>query len=350
MRKIIHIDMDAFFASVEERDNPALVGKPVVVGGAPDSRGVVATANYIARRFGIHSAMPASQAYRLCPFAQFIRPRFDAYREASAQIMEIFHRFSDVIEQLSIDEAYIDVSDTIICHGSATLIAKAIKRAIKDELHLTASAGVSYNKFLAKTASGMNKPDGLTVIKPEDGAKFVQKLKVGDFYGIGKATEAKMARLGIRTGADLARWSVGALVTQFGKAGYWYAQLAQGEDPRPVRVHRERKSIGHETTFARDQRDTAFMLAALDAMLDKVFAKLAEKNLQARTLTLKVKYANFDQITRSASYPEAISQESAKTALRELFAKTDAGERAVRLLGVSLSALEAVEKIEMGLL
>ncbi|MDR0249763.1 MAG: DNA polymerase IV [Burkholderiales bacterium] len=346
-RKIIHIDMDAFYAAVEVRDCPALAGKPVVVGGAPNSRGVVATANYEARRYGIHSAMPASQAYRLCPFAEFIKPRFEVYLAVSREVMAILHRYSECVEPLSLDEAYLDVSanagDTAAHQGSATRIARAIKADIVREVRLTASAGVSYNKFLAKLASGMNKPDGLTVIRPQEGAAFVRHLPVGDFYGIGKATEAKMKKLGIHTGADLLRWSQDALVAHFGKAGYWYASLARGEDPRPVRAHRERKSLGNEITFALDVTDIDLLCDELFRQLEELMCRLERCGWQATTVTVKVKYGDFEQVTRSWTHRQPLDRARAKESICELLARTEAGTRPVRLIGVTLSGLAATE-------
>ncbi|MCL2310101.1 MAG: DNA polymerase IV [Proteobacteria bacterium] len=338
-RKIIHIDMDAFYAAVEERDCPALAGKPVVVGGAPNSRGVVATANYEARRYGIHSAMPTSQAYRLCPFAEFIKPRFEVYRAASQEVMAILNHYSECVEPLSLDEAYLDVSEATDYQGSATRIAQAIKAEIARKVRLTASAGVSYNKFLAKLASGMNKPDGLTVIRPQEGAAFVRHLPIGDFYGIGKATEAKMKKLGIHTGADLLRWSQDALVTHFGKAGYWYASLAQGEDLRPVRAHRERKSLGNEITFALDVNDADLLREELFRQLTELMSKLERRGWQAYTVTVKVKYADFEQVTRSWTHRQPLDTVKARESASELLARTEVGERPVRLIGVTLSGL-----------
>ncbi|MDR1528947.1 MAG: DNA polymerase IV [Burkholderiales bacterium] len=339
-RKIIHIDMDAFYAAVEERDRPDLVGKPVVVGGLPNSRGVVATANYEARRYGIHSAMPASQALRLCPFAEFIRPRFDVYRDVSRQIMEILRRFSDCVEPLSLDEAYLDVTDSHHFRGSATRIAQSIKAVVLQETRLTASAGVSYNKFLAKIASGLNKPNGLTVIRPEEGPRFVHDLPVGQFYGIGKATETKMKKLGIHSGADLLRWSQNALALHFGKAGYWYALLARGEDPRPVRAHRPRKSLGTEITFAHDISDIQLLLEELERQTHEIMKKLNAHDWQAHTVTVKVRYDNFEQVTRSQSFRQAFDATQACLYVRQLLQKTEAGNRSVRLLGVTVSGLE----------
>ncbi|MDR2172849.1 MAG: DNA polymerase IV [Burkholderiales bacterium] len=344
-RKIIHIDMDAFYAAVEVRDCPALAGRPVVVGGAPNSRGVVATANYEARRYGIHSAMPASQAYRLCPFAEFIKPRFEAYLAVSREVMAILHRYSESVEPLSLDEAYLDVSDATEYQGSATRIARAIKADIVREVRLTASAGVSYNKFLAKLASGMNKPDGLTVIRPQEGAAFVRHLPIGDFYGIGKATETKMKKLGIHTGADLLRWSQDALVAHFGKAGYWYASLARGEDPRPVRAHRERKSLGNEITFALDVTDINVLREELFRQLAELMNKLEQRGWQTYTVTVKVKYADFEQVTRSWTHRQPLDRGRAQESICELLARTDAGMRSVRLIGVTLSGLAMTEAL-----
>ncbi len=344
-RKIIHIDMDAFYAAVEVRDRPALAGKPVVVGGVPNSRGVVATANYEARRYGIQSAMPASQAYRLCPFAEFIKPRFDVYRAVSQEIMAILYRYSDVVEPLSLDEAYLDVSGATAHQGSATRIARAIKADIVREVRLTASAGVSYNKFLAKLASGMNKPDGLTVVRPQEGAAFVRHLPIGDFFGIGKATETKMKKLGIHAGADLLRWSQDALVAHFGKAGYWYASLARGEDPRPVRPHRERKSLGNEITFALDVTDADLLREELFRQLAGLMDKLERQGWQAYTLTVKVKYADFEQVTRSWTHRQPLDAARAQKSVCELLARTGAGVRPVRLIGVTLSGLATAEAL-----
>lgn len=340
VRKIIHIDMDAFYASIEMRDDPSLVGHPVIVGGSPSSRGVVATCNYEARRYGIHSAMPSSHAYRLCPHAIFLRARFAVYREVSQQIMSIMRDFTPVVEPLSLDEAYLDVSDSLLHQGSATLIARDIKQRIVDELRLTASAGVSYNKFLAKLASGLNKPDGLTVLRPQDGLAFIHNLPIGDFYGIGRATETKMKALGIHHGADLYQRSEAELVQHFGKAGHWYYGLARGEDPRPVRAHRERKSLGSETTFAEDLHDVNQMCSELDKLTAELLPKLLERGWLAHTVTVKIKYADFEQITRARSFPQPIDQlETLLPHIHDLLLKTDVDLRPVRLLGVTFSSL-----------
>jgi len=262
-RKIIHVDMDAFYASVEQRDDPSLCGKPVIVGGSPDSRGVVAACSYESRAFGVHSAMPASEARRRCPQAIFLRPRFSVYRQVSSEIQAIFRRHTDLVEPLSLDEAYLDATDVLTHGGSATLLARELKEQIKSQTGLTASAGVSYNKFLAKVASDIDKPDGLFVIRPEQGPQFVAELPVRKFFGIGRATEAKMKRLGIRTGADLRQWELDALIDHFGKAGNFYYHIARGMDDRPVRSRRVRKSLSSETTFPEDLTSTDEMLKRL---------------------------------------------------------------------------------------
>jgi len=300
-RKIIHIDMDAFFASVEQRDNPEYRGKPLIVGGKPNSRGVVAACSYEARKFGIHSAMPCSQAYRLCPEAIFVSPRFEAYREASAQIRDVFWRYAAQVEPLSLDEAYLDVSYTESFDGIATEIAQAIKHEIKQETGLTASAGVSYNKFLAKVASDMDKPDGLYVITPKQGAAFVQALAIEKFYGVGPATAKKMKALGLHTG------------------------------------FRERKSLGKETTFAQDIKDVDVLLGHFKALVALVFQGLDKHKLQGKTITIKVKYADFKQVTRSKTEPNIISQTQALSLIPKLLADTQAGIKPVRLVGFTVS-------------
>jgi DNA polymerase-4 len=340
MRKIIHIDMDAFFASVEQRDQPDYRGRPLIVGGPPDSRGVVAACSYEARRFGIHSAMPSSRAYRLCSEAIFVRPRFEAYRAVSADIHQVFQRYTSDIEPLSLDEAYLDVSALQCCGGSATLIARRIKAEIHEATGLIASAGVSYNKFLAKIASDMDKPDGLFVITPAQGPGFVADLAIGKFHGIGKATEAKMKSLGIHSGADLRSWSLEALLAAFGKVGGYYYQVSRGDDPRPVVSQRRRKSIGAETTFADDIADMEALRGHLMRLADRVLATLEDKGLRAQTLTVKVKYANFEQVTRSRSSRSPLPGLATLSLwLYELLERTDAGRRKVRLLGVSVSRL-----------
>ncbi len=347
--------MDAFFASVEQRDNPEFIGKPLIVGGQPNSRGVVAACSYEARKFGIHSAMPCSRAYRLCPQAVFVPPRFEAYREVSEKIREIFWRYASEVEPLSLDEAYLDVTYTADFDGSATRIAQAIKKDILEATNLVASAGVSYNKFLAKVASDMDKPDGLYVIKPEQGADFVAGLAIGKFHGIGPATEAKMNKLGIKTGLDLRQWTEHDLMTHFGKSGLYYYTISRGIDERPVRSTRIRKSLGKETTFSEDMLDVDELLRQLELLAEIVFERLKSNQLEARTLTVKVKYANFQQVTRAQSSSEVLaSLDDFKALLPELLSRTDAGKQAVRLVGVTAGGfvretdVEAVEEIQLG--
>ncbi|NJD07169.1 MAG: DNA polymerase IV [Methylococcaceae bacterium] len=343
-RKIIHVDMDAFYAAVEQRDFPQYRGLPVVVGGAPDSRGVVSTASYEARRFGIRSAMPAAHAYRLCPEAVFLRPRFEAYREASRQVREILLRYTGLVEFLSLDEAFLDVSGCSQFQGSATLIAQDIKQRVREITGLTVSAGVSYNKFLAKIASDLEKPDGLCLITPKQAPGFIEKLPIGRFHGVGKATEARMAALGIATGGDLRAWDRDQLVRRFGKAGHGYYLMARGIDERPVVADRARKSLGAELTFASDSTDLARLLAQLRELAEQVLAELGAKGLQARTLTVKIKYGDFTSIGRSKTMRRAFgSGAELLPHLDELLEKTEAGSRPVRLVGVTLSGLEEVE-------
>ncbi|AFJ03313.1 DNA polymerase IV [Methylophaga frappieri] len=339
--KIIHVDMDAFFASVEQRDHPEYQGKPLIVGGQPDSRGVVAACSYEARQFGIHSAMPCARAYRLCPQAIFVRPRFEAYREVSGQIRDIFWRYASEVEPLSLDEAYLDVSYTADYNGSATLIAKAIKRDILKETRLTASAGVSYNKFLAKIASDMDKPNGLYVIRPERGEKFVETLPVGKFHGIGPATEAKMKQLGIETGLDLRNKTLAQLTERFGKAGHYYFNIARAIDERPVRSSRTRKSLGKETTFAQDITSVTELTTKLLDLAEIVLESLAKQKLNARTVTVKVKYSDFQQITRAHTLDHSIALGDLREVIPMLLARTEAGKNPVRLVGLSLSGFDA---------
>ncbi|MCC5970321.1 MAG: DNA polymerase IV [Pararhodobacter sp.] len=339
-RKILHVDMDAFYASVEQRDNPALRGKPVVVGSAAP-RGVVAAASYEARTFGVRSAMPSVTAMRRCPDLIFVPHRFDVYRAVSAQIRAIFAEHTTLIEPLSLDEAYLDV--TVNHHGIplAAQVARTIRAAIRAETGLTASAGVSYNKFLAKMASDLNKPNGQAVITPAQGPGFVATLPVHKFHGIGPATAARMERLGIRTGADLRARSLPFLQEHFGKSGPWYYRISRGIDERPVQPHRTRKSIGAEDTFAEDITDHARAAIELRALVAKVWRQCAAKGVRGRTVTLKAKYANFRQITRSRTLMAPVSgpvmEETALALLQPLFPV----EMGIRLLGVTLSSLEA---------
>ncbi len=339
-RKIVHVDMDAFYASVEQRDDPSLRGRPVAVGGNRE-RGVVAAASYEARVFGVRSAMASVTARRRCPELVFVKPRFEVYKAVSLQIRAVFAEHTAIIEPLSLDEAYLDVTDNSQGLPTATAVARAIKARIQDETGLTASAGVSYNKFLAKLASDHRKPDGLTVITPRMGPPFVAGLPIGRFHGVGPATEAKMLRLGIATGADLAGKSLAFLQEHFGKSGGYYFGVARGIDERPVRANRVRKSVGAENTFPADLRDRAAMHEALRPILDKVWRHCQANGVGGRTVTLKVKYADFAQVTRSRSFPVPVaSREALEAASFGLLDGVLPARRGVRLLGVSLSALE----------
>src|SRR5258707_4452076 len=291
-RKIIHIDMDAFYASVEQRDAPELRGKPVAVGGSME-RGVVAASSYEARRFGVHSAMPSITAKRKCPDLIFVKPRFDVYKAISLQIREVFAEFTPIIEPLSLDEAYLDVTENLKGIVSATRIAEDIRARIRAETELTASAGVPYNKFLAKLASDHRKPDGLFVITPKMGQAFVETLRVRKFHGVGPATDAKMQRLGIKTGFDLRVHTLAFLQQHFGKAGPYYYWAARGVDERPVHADRIRKSVGAENTFPVDLFTYEAARDALREIVDTVWGHCERSGTRGRTITLKVKFANF---------------------------------------------------------
>jgi DNA polymerase IV len=340
-RKIIHIDMDAFFASVEQRDNPEMRGRPVAVGGSR-ARGVVAAASYEARRFGVRSAMPSVTARRKCPDLVFVKPRFEVYREISLQIRAIFAVYTPLIEPLSLDEAYLDVTENLQGIDSATEIAQEVRARIRAETGLTASAGVSYNKFLAKLASDHRKPDGLFVITPRMGPAFVETLPVGRFHGVGPATTAKMNRLGIHTGLDLKAQTLAFLQRHFGKSGAFYHAIARGIDERPVRPDRIRKSVGAENTFSEDLLELHAMRAALQPILDKVWRHCEGAGLCGRTVVLKVKFADFRQVTRSRSLEAPVASRSAleRTSL-ELLSSLMPAPKPVRLLGVTLASLSA---------
>lgn len=344
-RKIIHVDMDAFFAAVEQRDFPNYQHKPIIVGGKPNARGVVAACSYEARQYGIHSAMPSSQAYRLCPHAIFVKPRFDAYQEASTLIRQIFLSYTDLVEPLSLDEAYLDVSASTLNKGSATLIAKDIKREILQKTKLVASAGVSYNKFLAKIASDMDKPDGLYLITPQQGEAFVDKLSVGKIHGVGKATEKKMHALGIKLGRDLREQSLLFLQHHFGKTGLYYYNIARADDYRPVVSQRCRKSVGVETTFQVDIKERAQVLQHLKQLFGKALKKLDDQKMTAQTLTIKIKYHDFVQITRRATLSSTISSFLEPALIFDkLLNNTEVGRRKIRLLGVTLSSLQPLAR------
>jgi len=344
MRKIIHIDMDAFYASVEQRDFPAYRGVPLVVGGPPNSRGVVATASYEARQYGVHSAMPCSQAARLCPQAVFVPPRFDVYKEISGKIREIFRRYTDVIEPLSLDEAFLDVTTDKQGIGSALEIARQIKTAIQSELNLTASAGVSVNKFVAKIASDMQKPDGLTFIGPSRIERFMESLPVEKFFGVGKVTAAKMRQLQLFTGADLKRLPEVELVRLFGKSGRFYYHIVRGIDDRPVQPNRELKSIAVEDTFGEDIQRLAIMEEELEKIAKKLVGRMQNRKLKGRTITLKIRFSDFRLITRSHTLPVYTDafEEIGSTAHHLLQAVMVPAPEPVRLLGISVSNFDRV--------
>lgn len=336
--------MDAFFASVEQRDHPEYRGKPVVVGGSPQGRGVVAAASYESRKYGIHSAMPAVQALKRCPHAIFVKPRFEVYRDVSHQIRDIFYEYTDLVEPLSLDEAYLDVTENHNHNPSATLIARQVKEEILEKTGLVASAGVSFNKFLAKIASDLDKPDGLSIIHPKKAEAFIEQLPIGKFYGVGKATLRKMESLGIRTGADLKQWEEVDLVKKFGKSGHHYYRIARAIDNRAVKSHRTRKSIGKERTFSEDVSDLEWIRQFLEELSEKIAASMKKLNAAGKTVTLKVRYKNFDTLTRSYSHPHFINDAAdiSETATR-LLDETEAGLREVRLLGISISSLNLHE-------
>lgn len=340
-RKIIHIDMDAFYASVEQRDNPELRGRPVAVGGSA-LRGVVAAASYEARRFGVRSAMPSVTAKRHCPELIFVKPRFDVYRAVSLQIREIFAEHTALIEPLSLDEAYLDVTENRRNIPVATEIAEEIRARIRAETGLTASAGVSYNKFLAKLASDHNKPDGLYVITPKMGPLFVEALPVGKFHGIGPATAAKMQKLGIHTGADLRAQSLEFLQRHFGKAGHHYYWISRGVDERPVRPDRIRKSVGAENTFQTDLFALEEARTELLPIVAKVWRYCDGHGIRGRTVTLKVKYADFRIITRSRTLQVPVSGQAELERLSlALLEGVFPVQKGIRLLGVTLSSLDS---------
>lgn len=338
MRKIIHIDMDAFYASVEQRDNPSLRGRPVAVGGS-GARGVVAAASYESRKYGVHSALSSVVAKRRCPDLIFVRPRFDVYKSISNQIRNIFHEYTDLVEPLSLDEAYLDV--TMIKKGrpSATLIAREIKERIYAETQLTASAGVSYNKFLAKMASDYNKPNGLYVITPDIAQDFINNLEVGKFHGVGKVTARKFNEMGIYFGHDLLKIDRYEMVRVFGKAGNYYYEIARGIDNRAVEATHERKSIGGENTFEIDYFEREAVIAELEKIAQTVGRRIERANVKGRTLTLKIKFADFEQITRSKTIVSGFfdSQEKILSEGTTLLCNGYPYPKGIRLLGLTVS-------------
>src|SRR2546421_7005712 len=334
-RAILHLDLDAFYASIEQRDHPEYRGKPVIVGGSPDRRGVVATASYEARKFGVHSAMPSRTAQRLCPQAIFLPARFEVYRAVSQQIMAIFRQQTALVEPLSLDEAYLDVTAAVRDLEEAARIARDIKRQIWDQTNLTASAGISYCKFLAKIASDAHKPDGLTVISQDEAPAFLEALPIEKFFGVGKVTAAKLRELGIQNGADLKHMGEERLRDLFGKHGGQLSHYACGEDDRPLEPVRERKSVGKEVTLERDIRDRSEMERILETLALQVEQRLAELGLAGRTLTLKVRWSTFELVTRAASRTQGLqSAQEMLPVLRTLLSRRVDGKRAVRLLGI----------------
>src|SRR4051794_31794795 len=341
LRKIIHVDMDAFYASVEQRDEPSLKGKPVAVGGG--HRGVVAAASYEAREFGVRSALPSVTAKRLCPDLIFVKPRFDVYRSVSQQIRAIFADYTDLVEPLSLDEAYLDVTEDRRSLGSARAIAEDIRRRIREECGLTASAGVSYCKFIAKLASDHRKPDGLCVITPERGPEFVASLPVARFHGVGPVTAKKMERLGILTGADLREWTLPALEAQFGSSGGWYWRICRGIDEREVKPDRPYKSVSAERTFDEDLRDPDRLAAELERIAGYAWDRITRAEVSGRTVTLKVKYGDFTIITRSRSFASTVPDlEAFARAGHALLDALHPLSKGIRLLGFGLHNLTEI--------
>ena len=341
-RRILHCDMDCFYAQVHMRDDPDLRGKPVVIGGSPEGRGVIAAASYEARKFGIHSAMPAARAVRLCPHAIFIKPDFNRYRVESKHIFDIFREMTPTVQPASLDEAYLDVTDHLGQWGTATAIAQEIRARVREQRNLTVSVGVGPNRLVAKIASDYHKPDGLTVVRPKQVQRFLDPLPVRRLHGVGPATEARLHRLGIETIFDLRNFGKEALEKLFGRHGGDLVRHAQGIDERPVRTHRERKSLGHERTYAQDLVTIDEMDAQIDWLAQKVVDGLQAKTLQARTITVKVRYSDFTTLTRSRTFSAPIdSLQVVAAAAHDLLRQTDAGAgQRVRLLGVTASGFE----------
>ncbi len=342
IRKIIHVDMDAFYASVEQLDNPELRGKPIAVGGSGE-RGVVAAASYESRKFGVRSAMSSKVAKRKCPKLIFVQPRFYRYKEISNQIRDIFFEYTDLVEPLSLDEAYLDVTYAKKGKPSATLIAKELRQRIKQVTGLTASAGISYNKFLAKVASDVNKPDGLFVVTPAQAQDFIDNLEVRRFYGIGKVTAEKLNKNGIWFGRDLKKMERLELVRMFGKAGNYYFEISRGEDNRPVQPSRGRKSVGAEQTFSADLFYESDLEKELLEIADVLWERVQHSQVKAKTLTLKFKYADFEQHTRSKTISGYFTTKS--SIIKEAKSLMNAGAflKGIRLLGLTLSNLQQEE-------
>lgn len=346
-RKIIHIDMDAFYASVEQRDYPEYQNKPIAVGGSKE-RGVVAAASYEARKFGVHSAMSSAIAKQKCPRLIFVKPRFKAYKEVSQQIREIFHEYTDLVEPLSLDEAYLDVTENKKGIETATEIANLIRKQIKEETNLTASAGISYNKFLAKTASDINKPNGYKVILPSQAEAFLETLKIESFHGIGKATAKKMHELGIHSGTDLKKLSEDDLYEHFGKAGYYYYNIVRGKDTREVNPSRIRKSISAERTFSENLRNEDEAIIEVDRVSEILMGYIEKAQAKSgHTLTLKIKFSDFQITSKSITQKQEIKDISMiKKLAQSLLEQVDLEEKELRLIGVGLSNLTGSQEIK----
>lgn len=342
IRKIIHVDMDAFYASVEQMDFPALREKPVAVGGNKE-RGVVAAASYEARKFGVKSAMSSKMASLRCPSLIFVKPRFERYKELSLQIRDIFFSYTDLVEPLSLDEAFLDVTENKFHLPSATLIAKEIRERIKTEVGLNASAGISYNKFLAKVASDINKPNGQAVITPSQATEFLEKLEIERFFGIGKVTSEKMKKLGIHNGWDLKQYSIDFLTRRFGKSGLHYYNIVRGVHESPVNPHRDRKSLSVENTFEKDIHLQPELDQVNLELLKELFKRIEKNNLQGRTLTLKLKYKDFTQQTRSKTLNRFLTQEDIRVLSKELIYQ-ESLKMPIRLMGLGLSNFEQDEE------
>jgi DNA polymerase IV len=350
IRRILHCDMDCFYAAVHMRDDPELRGKPVVIGGPPDSRGVVAAASYEARAFGVRSAMPASRARRLCPRAVFLKPDFPRYRAESERVFAIFRQFTEIVQVVSIDEAYLDVTDALAPWGSATAVAQEIRRRVRDERQLTVSVGVGPNRLVAKIASDADKPDGLTVVKPGRVRAFLDPLAVRALPGVGPATERRLRELGLETVAQLRRCDAARLERTLGRYGAQLARYARGIDERPVRVETERKSLSSERTYDRDLEEPARLRAELDRLADSVARGLTKREISARTVTIKVRYDDFTTVTRSLTLPLPTADARVlRRIARTLLARTEAGSRSVRLLGVGGSGLVdgSIEQLDL---
>lgn len=341
MKKIIHVDMDAYFAAIEIRENPDLKGKCVIVGGSPNSRGVVSTCSYEARKFGVHSGMSSHQAWKLCPEGIFVHSHFQLYKEVSEQIREIFHKFSDLVEPMSLDEAYLDVTENKVAEPDPEKIARRIKAEILAKTRLTCSAGVSFNKFLAKLGSELNKPDGLCVITEENAQEILFALPIEKFHGIGRVTAARMRKLGIHNGEDLYKRELREMIRHFGKIGVYYYQVVRGIDNREVITESEPKSISCESTFYTDLGELEELIAELRDLVDRLVNRMSFKSIQGKNIVIKIKYDNFEYITRSCPLPEPTADKNIlfDYAQKLLIANWDAG-RKIRLLGVGVGKLD----------